>query len=96
MRPIRPSISRAGRAALELLTKWRTPVGSRWPTEAEVSQDRLNLSGERACPEVVVEDVLDSMTAVWVPIDLPDDWIATHRGLLAAVLDAWDGHLSPE
>ncbi|SEL27939.1 DUF5959 family protein [Streptacidiphilus jiangxiensis] len=56
----------------------------------------IHLNGERDCPEVVVEDDLVSMTTVRVPIDLPSDWTATHRDLLAAVLDAWDWHLSPE
>ncbi|RFU42437.1 hypothetical protein DZF91_06635 [Actinomadura logoneensis] len=56
----------------------------------------IHLNGERDCPEVVTEDALVSMTTVRVPIDLPFNWIATHRGLLPAVLDAWDGHLSPE
>ncbi|MFF1442540.1 DUF5959 family protein [Streptomyces sp. NPDC058295] len=56
----------------------------------------IHLNGERDCPEVVVEDKLISMTTVRVPIDLPSDWVATHRGLLSAVLGAWDGHLSSE
>ncbi|WP_328551420.1 MULTISPECIES: DUF5959 family protein [unclassified Streptomyces] len=56
----------------------------------------IHLDGQRDCPEVVVEDVLVSMAAVRVPIDLPADWIETHRHLLASVLSAWDDHLSPE
>ncbi|MFF8771824.1 DUF5959 family protein [Kitasatospora sp. NPDC015120] len=54
----------------------------------------IHLNGARHCPEVVVEDGLVSMTTVRVPIDLPADWVTTHRALLAAVLDGWDGHLS--
>lgn len=56
----------------------------------------IHLSGERDCPEVVVEDDLVSMVTVRVPIDLPADWIATHRRLLGTVLIAWGDHLSPE
>ncbi|MFD8914654.1 DUF5959 family protein [Streptomyces sp. NPDC059575] len=56
----------------------------------------IRLKGERDCPEVVVEDKLISMTTVRVPIDLPSDWVATHRSLLSAVIGAWDGHLSSE
>lgn len=52
------------------------------------------LSGERDCPEVVIEDDLVSMASVRIPIDLPADWIATHRHLLAAVLEGWKHHLS--
>ncbi|MFC8450008.1 DUF5959 family protein [Kitasatospora sp. NPDC057223] len=54
----------------------------------------IRLNGVRDCPEVVVDDDLASMATVRVPVDLPSDWVATHRGRLAAVLDAWDGHLS--
>ncbi|MFD9400260.1 DUF5959 family protein [Streptomyces sp. NPDC060011] len=97
----------AGRVALSLwrsrLTSWaealdRLEAGEdiAWLHVQRGPSLSIHLNGERDCPEVVVEDVLDSMTAVRVPIDLPDDWIATHRGLLAAVLDAWEGHLSPE
>ncbi|MFJ4846801.1 MULTISPECIES: DUF5959 family protein [unclassified Streptomyces] len=56
----------------------------------------IDLNGERDCPEVVVEDVLVSMATVRVPIDLPANWIETHRLLLADVLRVWDDHLSPE
>ena len=56
----------------------------------------IHLTGERGCPEVVVRDEIVSMTTVRIPIDLPVDWIAAHRRLLDAVLDAWGHHLSPE
>ena len=56
----------------------------------------IHLNGRRDCPEVVVEDVLISMATVRVPIDVPADWIETHRHLLVSVLSAWDDHLSPE
>ncbi|MFJ9771409.1 DUF5959 family protein [Kitasatospora sp. NPDC101157] len=56
----------------------------------------IQLDGERGCPEVVVEDDLFSMVTVRVPIDLPPDWIATHRHLLSAVLAAWGDHLSQD
>ncbi|MFC5182886.1 DUF5959 family protein [Actinomadura harenae] len=97
----------AGRVALSLwrsrLTEWgealdRLGAGEdiAWLHVQRGPAVHIHLNGERDCPEVVVEDVLVSMTTVRVPIDLPSDWIATHRGMLAAVLDAWDGHLSPE
>ncbi|MFD5461605.1 DUF5959 family protein [Kitasatospora sp. NPDC127059] len=56
----------------------------------------VQLDGERGCPEVVIEDALVSMATVRVPIDLPPDWIATHRHLLSAVLATWDDRLSSE
>ncbi|WP_327180514.1 DUF5959 family protein [Streptomyces sp. NBC_01334] len=56
----------------------------------------IHLNGQRDCPEVVVDDDLTSMATVRVPIDLPTDWIETHRHLLGFVLSAWDDHLSPE
>ncbi|MFD6751348.1 DUF5959 family protein [Streptomyces anthocyanicus] len=97
----------AGRLDLSLwrsrLTSWAEALGRleagediAWLHVQRGPSLSIHLNGEHDCPEVVVEDVLDSMTAVRVPIDLPDDWIATQRGLLAAVLDAWDTHLSLE
>ncbi|MFG2440600.1 DUF5959 family protein [Streptomyces sp. NPDC048508] len=56
----------------------------------------IHLSGERGCPELVIEDALSSMVTVRVPMDLPADWIATHQVLLGAVLTAWGDHLAPE
>lgn len=56
----------------------------------------IQLNGQRDCPEVVVEDVLTSMATVRVPIDLPADWIESHRHLLESVLSAWGDHLSRE
>ncbi|MGY5052457.1 DUF5959 family protein [Streptomyces sp. 900105755] len=56
----------------------------------------INLTGERDCPEVIVEDDLVSMATVRVPIDLPVDWIAAQRRLLSVVLGAWNDHLSSE
>ncbi|MFD6819866.1 DUF5959 family protein [Streptomyces sp. NPDC060085] len=55
----------------------------------------IHLSGERGCPELVVEDALSSMATVRVPMDLPAGWIGTQRLLLGAVLAAWGDHLSP-
>lgn len=56
----------------------------------------IRLTGERDCPEVVIEDDLLSMVIVRVPVDLPDDWIATHRRLLTKLLDVWGSELSSE
>ncbi|MFB9434508.1 DUF5959 family protein [Streptomyces showdoensis] len=45
----------------------------------------IHLNDEREYPEVMVKHDLVSMTTVWVPIALPDDWTATHRGLLGSI-----------
>ncbi|MFF5897906.1 DUF5959 family protein [Streptomyces argenteolus] len=49
---------------------------------------RIQLTGERDCPEVVVEDD-SSMVTVRVPLVPPDDWIAEHRRRLRQVVDHW-------
>ncbi|PWK64724.1 hypothetical protein BCL76_11446 [Streptomyces sp. CG 926] len=49
----------------------------------------IQLTGERDCPEVVVEDESGSMVTVRVPIVPPDDWIADHRERLRQVRDYW-------
>ncbi|MFE1314685.1 DUF5959 family protein [Streptomyces sp. NPDC058755] len=54
----------------------------------------IQLSGERDCPEVVVEDVSGSMVTARVPIALPDDWIADHRQRLHQVMNHWVPMLS--
>ncbi|MER7174075.1 DUF5959 family protein [Streptomyces mesophilus] len=50
---------------------------------------RIQLNGERDCPEVVVDDESGSMVTVRVPILLPEDWIADHRQRLRQVMDHW-------
>ncbi|WP_212747336.1 DUF5959 family protein [Streptomyces montanus] len=52
----------------------------------------IHLTGERDCPEVVVEDQMISMVTVRVPISLPEDWIASHRQRLSDVLAAHSPH----
>lgn len=54
----------------------------------------IRLSGERDCPEVVVEDESGSMVTVRVPIALPDNWIADHRQRLHQVMNHWVPMLS--
>ncbi|GGJ40156.1 DUF5959 family protein [Streptomyces brasiliensis] len=54
----------------------------------------IQLSGERGCPEVVVEDESGSMVTVRVPLVPPDDWIADHRRRLRQVMDHWVPMLS--
>ncbi|MFE6516999.1 DUF5959 family protein [Streptomyces sp. NPDC057748] len=54
----------------------------------------IQLTGERGCPEVVVEDESGSMVTVRVPIVPPDDWIAGHRRRLRQVMDHWVPMLS--
>ncbi|MER8029017.1 DUF5959 family protein [Streptomyces bauhiniae] len=50
---------------------------------------QVQLSGERDCPEVVVEDESGSMATVRVPVGLPDGWIDDHRRRLRQVRDHW-------
>jgi hypothetical protein len=54
----------------------------------------IQLTGERDCPEVVVEDESGSMVTVRVPIALPDDWIANHRQRLHQLMKHWVPMLS--
>ncbi|MEU5622580.1 DUF5959 family protein [Streptomyces tendae] len=54
----------------------------------------IQLTGERDCPEVVVEDESGSMVTVRVPLVPPDDWIADHRRRLRQVMDHWVPMLS--
>jgi len=54
----------------------------------------IHLTGERDCPEVVVEDESGSMVTVRVPIVPPDDWIADHRRRLREVMEHWVPMLS--
>ncbi|MFF3751741.1 DUF5959 family protein [Streptomyces sp. NPDC002018] len=54
----------------------------------------IQLSGERDCPEVVVEDESGSMVTVRVPLVPPDDWIAAHQQRLHRVMAHWVPMLS--
>jgi hypothetical protein len=54
----------------------------------------IQLTGERDCPEVIVEDESGSMVTVRVPLVPPDDWIADHRRRLRQVMDRWVPMLS--
>ncbi|WP_031078670.1 DUF5959 family protein [Streptomyces sp. NRRL S-118] len=54
----------------------------------------IQLTGERECPEVVVEDESGSMVTVRVPLVPPDDWIADHQKRLHRVIDHWVPMLS--
>ncbi|WP_141579197.1 DUF5959 family protein [Actinomadura sp. WMMA1423] len=54
----------------------------------------IRLTGERDCPEVVVEDEGGSMVTVRVPLVPPDDWIAAHRRRLHQVMSYWAPMLS--
>jgi hypothetical protein len=56
----------------------------------------VHLTGERECPEVVVEDESGSMVSVRVPLIPPDDWIADHRLRLRQVMAHWVPLLSAE
>jgi hypothetical protein len=50
----------------------------------------IQLTGERDCPEVVVEDESGSMVTVRVPVVLPEDWIASHRQRLHDLTANWN------
>ncbi|MFJ3145716.1 DUF5959 family protein [Streptomyces halstedii] len=54
----------------------------------------IQLTGERDCPEVVVEDEDGSMVTVRVPLVPPDNWIADHRQRLRRASDHWVPMLS--
>ncbi|MEV0692673.1 DUF5959 family protein [Streptomyces sp. NPDC050388] len=54
----------------------------------------IHLTGERDCPEVVVEDESGSMVTVRVPLVPPDDWLADHRQRLHEVMNHWVPMLS--
>ncbi|MFD5747335.1 DUF5959 family protein [Streptomyces sp. NPDC127033] len=54
----------------------------------------VHLTGERDCPEVVVEDESMSMVTVRVPLVPPDDWIEDHRRRLDQVMTHWVPMLS--
>ncbi|WP_328876059.1 DUF5959 family protein [Streptomyces sp. NBC_00287] len=56
----------------------------------------IQLTGDRGCPEVVVEDESGSMVTVRVPLVPPDNWIADHRRRLRLVMDHWVPMLSTE
>ncbi|MEU6706158.1 DUF5959 family protein [Streptomyces wuyuanensis] len=56
----------------------------------------IQLSGERDCPEVVVEDESGSMVTVRVPLVPPDDWIADHRQRVDQVTAHWVPMLSAD
>jgi hypothetical protein len=49
----------------------------------------IRLTGERDCPEVVVEDESGSMVTVRVPLVPSDDWIADHQQRLQRVMEHW-------
>lgn len=49
----------------------------------------IQLTGERDCPEVVVEDESGSMVTVRVPLVPPDDWVADHQQRLQRVMKHW-------
>ncbi|PZG24153.1 hypothetical protein C1I95_01175 [Micromonospora craterilacus] len=48
----------------------------------------IQLTGERDCPEVVVEDEFGSMVTVRVPVVLPEDWVTQHRQRVHALVAA--------
>jgi Family of unknown function (DUF5959) len=72
--------------ALNRLDAGEDAVWMEWARGPSIS---IQLTGERDCPEVVVEDESGSMVTVRVPLVPPDDWIADHRHRLRQVMDHW-------
>ncbi|MET9595247.1 DUF5959 family protein [Streptomyces sp. NPDC006516] len=71
--------------ALDRLTAGEDVAWMEWDRGPTVS---IQLTGERGCPEVIVEDD-SSMVTVRVPLVPPDDWIVSHRLRLDRVVDHW-------
>ncbi|WP_327395727.1 DUF5959 family protein [Streptomyces phaeochromogenes] len=61
-----------------------------WMTVERGPSISIRLTGERDCPEVIVEDDTISMATVCVPVDLPRNWIDSHRRKLRDVLTLWN------
>ncbi|MEV0557468.1 DUF5959 family protein [Streptomyces sp. NPDC050597] len=61
-----------------------------WMTVEQGPSISIRLTGERDCPEVIVEDDTISMATVCVPVDLPRNWIDGHRQKLRDVLTLWN------
>ncbi|MFD7203366.1 DUF5959 family protein [Streptomyces sp. NPDC059893] len=78
-------------AALNLLDADEDVVWMEWDRGPSIS---IQLTGERDCPEVIVEDESGSMVTVRVPLVPPDDWIAAHRQRLHQVMNHWVPMLS--
>ncbi|MFC9672683.1 DUF5959 family protein [Streptomyces sp. NPDC056949] len=78
-------------AALNLLDADEDVVWMEWDRGPSIS---IQLTGERDCPEVIVEDESGSMVTVRVPLVPPDDWIADHRQRLHQVMNHWVPMLS--
>ncbi|MFF9038838.1 DUF5959 family protein [Streptomyces sp. NPDC014892] len=78
-------------AALNRLEAGEDVAWMEWSRGPSVS---IQLTGERDCPEVVVEDESGSMVTVRVPVVPPDDWIADHRRRLHQVMSHWVPMLS--
>ncbi|WP_326682884.1 DUF5959 family protein [Streptomyces sp. NBC_01237] len=77
--------------ALNRLDAGEDVVWMEWDRGPSIS---LQLTGERDCPEVVIEDESGSMVTVRVPLVPPDDWIADHRQRLNQVMNHWVPMLS--
>ncbi|WP_063997328.1 DUF5959 family protein [Streptomyces phaeochromogenes] len=61
-----------------------------WMTVERGPSISIRLTGERDCPEVIVEDDTISMATVCVPVGLPRNWIDSHRRKLRDVLTLWN------
>ncbi|MFD7655506.1 DUF5959 family protein [Actinosynnema sp. NPDC059797] len=60
-----------------------------WMEQTSGPTVRIELDGERDCPDVVVEDESISMVTVRVPIALEDGWIADHRERVRRFIEQW-------
>ncbi|MFG2946432.1 DUF5959 family protein [Streptomyces adustus] len=50
---------------------------------------RIQLSGERGCPDVVIDDIPGSMATVTVPVAVEEGWIEEQRHRLDEVRRRW-------
>lgn len=53
------------------------------------------LTGDRDCPEVVVDDETRSMVTIRVPVALPEGWIADHHERLRLLRESWKAPSPP-
>lgn len=82
------------RAWAEALDKLDAGESAAWMELSRGPSIAVRLTGDRDCPEVVVDDESCSMVTVRVPVVLPEDWIEDHRVRLRTLLGSWSGPTS--
>ncbi|MEU6548734.1 DUF5959 family protein [Streptomyces sp. NPDC046915] len=71
--------------SLDKLDAGEAAAWMKWDRGPSIS---IQLTGDRDCPEVVVDDESFSMVTVRVPVVLPDGWIEDHRARLRSLQSA--------